>query len=188
MTDRNETDVSVNRDGPEAPVVVVTGAGKGLGRAYAMWLAARGWRVVVNNRIHLENSNHSADRVVEDILCAGGEAIPHYGATEAANTGADLLQTALDRWGRLDAIIANAGVTEGRSFHKQKPEDFTRVLGGNRIARARYGVSDADTLGGGQDITSSDIASHWKQLANKPVDHRYASAVELFRAFIRNDR
>ncbi len=113
---------------PTAPVVIITGAGKGLGRAYAHLLAKQGARVIVNNRTHSGEASHSADRVVEEIRAAGGEACAHYGAAESPATGADLLQTALDRFGRLDAVIANAGVSEGRSFCKQDLEEFARVM------------------------------------------------------------
>lgn len=112
----------------DSPVVIVTGAGKGLGRAYAHLLAQQGARVIVNNRTHSGDTCHSADQVVEEIRAAGGEACAHYGSAEAPDTGADLLQTALGEWGRLDAVIANAGVSEGRSFCKQDLDEFARVM------------------------------------------------------------
>lgn len=108
----------------EGHVVVVTGAGKGLGRAYARYLAANGARVVVNNRSHAGEETASADRVVAEIRDAGGEAVADYSEITAAGSGERLLALALDTWGRLDAHIANAGVSEGRSFHKQSPEEF----------------------------------------------------------------
>lgn len=111
-----------------APVVVITGAGKGLGRAYAHLLGKRGARVIVNNRSHAQDREHSADRVVTEIQALGGEACAHYGEVENPDTGLELLELALSRYGRLDAVIANAGVSEGRSFHKQELADFARVV------------------------------------------------------------
>lgn len=108
----------------EGRVVVITGAGKGLGRAYARYLAGQGARVVVNNRSHAGEEQASADRVVEEIRQAGGEAVADYSEITAAGAGERLLELALDTWGRLDAHIANAGVSEGRSFHKQSIEEF----------------------------------------------------------------
>ncbi len=107
-------------------VIVVTGAGKGLGRAYARYLAANGARVVVNNRSHRGEETASADRVVAEIRAAGGEAVADYSDITADGAGERLLALALDTWGRLDAHIANAGVSEGRSFHKQSAEEFRR--------------------------------------------------------------
>ena len=105
-------------------VVIITGAGKGLGRAYARHLAARGARVLVNNRSHAGEGRASADRVVAEIRAAGGEAAADYSEITDAGAGARLVERALDTWGRLDAHIANAGVSEGRSFHKQSVEEF----------------------------------------------------------------
>ncbi len=109
-------------------VVIVTGAGKGLGRAYALYLGARGARVVVNNRRHATDAVPSADRTVEKIMQAGGRAVADYTEVECPDSGAVLLQSALENYGRLDAVIANAGVSEGRSFHKQDLSEFARVV------------------------------------------------------------
>lgn len=108
----------------EGRVVLITGAGKGLGRAYARYLAGQGARVVVNNRSHAGEEQASADRVVAEIRQAGGEAVADYSEITEAGAGERLLELALDTWGRLDAHIANAGVSEGRSFHKQSIEEF----------------------------------------------------------------
>lgn len=112
----------------DGQVIIVTGAGKGLGRAYARYLAANGARVVVNNRSHPGEEQASADRVVAQIREAGGEAVADHSEITAAEAGERLLALALDTWGRLDAHIANAGVSEGRSFHKQSPEEFRQNL------------------------------------------------------------
>ena len=112
----------------EGKVVVITGAGKGLGRGYARFLARLGAKVVVNNRKHAGESDSSADNVVAEIKQAGGTAIAEYSSVENPDAGRSLLERSLDTFGRLDAVIANAGVSEGVSFHKQKLEEFQRVM------------------------------------------------------------
>ena len=101
-------------------VAIVTGAGIGLGRAYALELARRGLRVVVNNRRReLDTQGRgSADRVVEEIRAAGGEAIADYEDVCDAGAGERLVNQALATWGRLDALVNNAGVDQHASFHR----------------------------------------------------------------------
>ena len=96
--------------GPDAArVVVVTGAGKGLGRAFAEQWAARGARVVVNNR-RRPGEPSSADEVVEAIRARGGEAVAELSDVREPGAGDALVRAATDTWGRLDALILNAGV------------------------------------------------------------------------------
>ena len=90
-------------------VVVVTGAGKGLGRAFAEHWAARGARVVVNNRSR-PGEPSSADAVADAIRARGGEAVAELSDVRDPGAGAALVGAALDSWGRLDALILNAGV------------------------------------------------------------------------------
>ncbi|GAB5415648.1 MAG: SDR family NAD(P)-dependent oxidoreductase [Congregibacter sp.] len=109
-------------------VAIISGAGKGLGRAYALELASRGVAIVVNNRRHADDVQTSADAVVEEIRSLGGEAVAHFGAAEDPATGESLLATALDNFGRLDVVIANAGVSEAATFAKQDVASFDRTL------------------------------------------------------------
>lgn len=118
-------------------VVIVTGAGKGLGRAYALHLAGLGARVVVNNRRHAGDRIHSADAVVAEIREQGGEAVPDYSDAQEADCGKQLLERALEHYGQLDAVIANAGVSEAASFHKQSLDDFQRTVDINLMGTAR---------------------------------------------------
>lgn len=106
---------------------VVTGAGKGLGRAYAMQLAGLGAGIVVNNRTHPDTPS-SAAATVEAIERLGGKAVYEHSDVTDPECGARMLALALETFGGLDGIIANAGVSEGRSFHKQTPEEFVAVL------------------------------------------------------------
>jgi len=113
-------------------VVVVTGAGTGLGRAYALYLARLGWKVVVNNRrrpaAQGEPMVSSADAVVEEIRRAGGEAIAQYDDVRSEAAGERMLETALATWGRLDALVNNAGVDQHAPFHKISLEDFQAIF------------------------------------------------------------
>lgn len=113
-------------------VVVVTGAGTGLGRSYARHLARVGWKVVVNNRRRTDADGlrlpSSAERVAEEIRADGGEAIAQDDDVRAEGAGERMLQLALERWGRLDALVNNAGVDQHAPFHKISLEDFRRIM------------------------------------------------------------
>ncbi|MBF6353041.1 SDR family NAD(P)-dependent oxidoreductase [Nocardia higoensis] len=114
-------------------VVVITGAGKGLGRAFALDLAAHGARVVVNNRNRVVDDRGlgPADHVVREILAMGGDAVADYCAVEDPGTAERLVQTALDRWGRLDALVTNAAISRPQMIHKTTAENLTDVLAVN---------------------------------------------------------
>lgn len=106
-------------------VAIVTGAGTGLGEAYARQLASRGARVVVNNRM---NDGRSADRVVEAIRAAGGEAVANYESVEAPEAGRRLVAAATGHYGRLDIVIANAAIDSAARFQNLAPETFDAVM------------------------------------------------------------
>lgn len=105
-------------------VVVVTGAGRGLGRAYALDLAARGACVVVNTRARDADAPGSAEMVVAEIKSAGGRAVAAPLAVEEADSGERLLTAALDAFGRIDGLLNNAGAPEASTLHKQTLEEF----------------------------------------------------------------
>lgn len=129
-------------------VVVITGAGNGLGRAYAHLLASRGARVVVNDyggTVSGEPGTVTAAlAVVDEIVAADGSAVANGADVGAADSGAELVTQALDTWGRLDAVINNAGATRGGVGVEQNDVDdllFTlnlQVAGTARLVKAAW--------------------------------------------------
>ena len=113
-------------------VAIVTGAGKGLGRAYALLLAARGAAVVVNNRKREPaGTKGSAELVVDEIRAAGGKAVANYDSVESREAGARMVKAALDAFGRLDILVNNAGIDQHAALHNISLEDFERVFAVN---------------------------------------------------------
>jgi NAD(P)-dependent dehydrogenase (short-subunit alcohol dehydrogenase family) len=102
---------------------IVTGAGGGLGRAHAMFLARQGARVVVNDMLQ-----EAADRVAAEIAAAGLEAVAIAASvTDEAGIAAMVRQT-IDRWGRIDILVNNAGILRDKSFAKMTLDDFRLVV------------------------------------------------------------
>jgi NAD(P)-dependent dehydrogenase (short-subunit alcohol dehydrogenase family) len=111
----------------EGRVAIVTGAGKGLGRSYALQLAQRGARVLVNNRVR-PGQPDSAAAVVLEIEASGGVASVNRDSVESAGTGKRLVEQALDEYGSLDILVANAGMDHPGVFHKQDWDDFETIF------------------------------------------------------------
>jgi 3-hydroxy-3-methylglutaryl CoA synthase/NAD(P)-dependent dehydrogenase (short-subunit alcohol dehydrogenase family)/putative sterol carrier protein len=114
-------------------VAVITGAGAGLGRTYALELAKRGAKVVVNDfggaRDGAEKGSRSpADRVVEEIRAAGGEAIANYDNVATASGGEAIVQAAIKAFGGVDILINNAGILRDKSLLKMDPENWAAVI------------------------------------------------------------
>jgi NAD(P)-dependent dehydrogenase (short-subunit alcohol dehydrogenase family) len=112
--------------------VVVTGAGRGLGRLYALELAARGAQVVVNDiggsmtGVGVDPS--VADAVVDEIRAAGGTAVASQDSVETPDGGSAIVHRAIDEFGRLDALISNAGIFEMLPFEELSPAQWRRML------------------------------------------------------------
>jgi len=113
-------------------VAVVTGAGGGLGKAYAIELARRGAKVVVNDLGGAVDGagggSSAADAVVAGIKAAGGEAVANYDSVATAEGGANIVQTALDAFGTVDILISNAGILRDKSFAKLEWSNLDAVL------------------------------------------------------------
>ena len=116
----------------DGKVAIVTGAGGGLGRQHALELARRGAKVVVNDLGGSVDgsggSSAAADAVVAEIKAAGGEAISN-GSSVTDDAGVALMiKQAMDAWGRIDILIANAGILRDKSFSKMEMADFELVV------------------------------------------------------------
>jgi NAD(P)-dependent dehydrogenase (short-subunit alcohol dehydrogenase family) len=116
----------------DGQVVIVTGAGGGLGRSHALEFARRGAKVVVNDLGGAMDgsggSSAAADAVVAEIAAAGGEALAD-GASVTNDAGvAAMVERAISKWGRIDVLIANAGILRDKTFAKMEVADFAAVV------------------------------------------------------------
>lgn len=114
-------------------VAIVTGAGKGLGRSHAEALARRGAAVLVNNRRHPGETLGSADEVVASIRAAGGSAAASYEPVEPPGAGKRIVDAALAEFGRLDLVVANAGISDPVAFHRESIDHVRRMLDVNLL-------------------------------------------------------
>ena len=118
--------------GVKGRVVVITGAGGGLGRQHARLFAHEGARVVVNDlggsRDGTGSGSAMADAVVSEIVDAGGEAVANYDNIATTEGGDRVVKTALDAFGQIDIVVNNAGILRDKSFHKMTPEQWDAVV------------------------------------------------------------
>lgn len=116
----------------EGQTAIVTGSGRGLGRLFALDLARRGAAVVVNDiggSVQGEGRDATpADEVVAEIRAAGGTAVASYDSVATPEGGAAIVQAAVDNFGRLDAVVANAGIYEMLPFEAMTLEQWNRML------------------------------------------------------------
>jgi NAD(P)-dependent dehydrogenase (short-subunit alcohol dehydrogenase family) len=133
--------------GVQDRVVVVTGAGGGLGREYALTLAKEGASVVVNDlggsRDGTGAGHNMADQVVEEIKAAGGRAAANYDSVAEPEGAESIIKTALDEFGKVDGVVSNAGILRDGTFHKMSFENWDAVLkvhlyGGYNVIRAAW--------------------------------------------------
>jgi NAD(P)-dependent dehydrogenase (short-subunit alcohol dehydrogenase family) len=137
-------------------VAIVTGAGRGLGRHYAIELSRRGASVVVNDLGGAMGGDGSdaavADAVVAEITAAGGAAVASHDSVDSPEGGEAIVRAALDNFGRLDAVISNAGIFNSIPFDELTPEEWRRMLrvhldGGFYLAQPAYRVMKSQGYG-----------------------------------------
>lgn len=115
----------------ENKVAIVTGAGGGLGRAYALELARRGAKVVVNDLGATRDGSGASDaaaKVVEEIRSAGGEAMANGGSVTEYEQMVEMVAKAKEAWGGVHILINNAGILRDKTFAKMEPQDFELVV------------------------------------------------------------
>ena len=109
-------------------VAIVTGSGAGLGRSHAMLLASRGAKVVVNDpggAVDGRGGQHAvADKVVAEIKAAGGQAVANYDFVADMKGAQNIIDTAVNTWGRCDILVNNAGILRDKAFANMSMEDF----------------------------------------------------------------
>ena len=113
-------------------VVVITGAGGGIGREFALALTREGAKVVVNDlgvTVSGEGSDTApAEKVVAEIRASGGEAVVSTDSVSEWQAANRIIQCAIDTYGRIDGVINNAGILRDRAFHKMSPDEWTAVI------------------------------------------------------------
>lgn len=109
-------------------VVIVTGAGRGIGRQHALLFAQQGARVVVNDAADSEDGSASAAAVVEQIEAAGGIAVPDSTRVGSSDAAESLVAKAVDTFGQLDVLVNNAGILRDRTILKMTDQEWDDVL------------------------------------------------------------
>ncbi|SKF81617.1 Putative short-chain dehydrogenase/reductase [Mycobacteroides abscessus subsp. bolletii] len=133
--------------GVQDRVIVVTGAGGGLGREYALTLAGEGASVVVNDLGGARDGSGAgsamADGVVDEIKAAGGRAVANYDSVATEEGAANIVKTALDEFGAIHGVVSNAGILRDGTFHKMTYDNWHAVqqvhlYGGYNVTRAAW--------------------------------------------------
>ena len=130
-------------------VAIVTGAGGGLGREYALELAKRGAHVVVNDLGGSRDgtgTSDAADKVVAEIEAAGGTAMSNGGSVTEYDQMVAMVEAAKEKWGRVDILINNAGILRDKSFAKMEPADFDLVVQVHLIGSANVTKAVWETM------------------------------------------
>jgi len=163
----------------EGQVAIVTGAGRGLGRLYALDFARRGAAVVVNDlggTMHGDGSDASvADQVVEEIKQEGGQAVASYDSVDSPEGGQAIVDAAVDAFGRVDAVVSNAGIFNSIAFEQLRADDWRHMLrvhldGGFYLSQPAFKVMAKQKYGRFVFVSSS--AGNFGQ----PMEAHYAAA------------
>ncbi|MER7002773.1 SDR family NAD(P)-dependent oxidoreductase [Dactylosporangium sp. NPDC000555] len=152
---------------------IVTGAGRGIGRGEALALAAAGARVVVNDpgfdREARTTSNEPADKVVAEIIAAGGEAVANYASASDWSGAEELVNTAIDSFGRLDIVVNNAGMMKYQLLDDITEADFDLLVAGNlrsAFAVCRFAAPIMQRQGYGRIINTA--SNQWSAPQGNP--------------------
>lgn len=124
-------DTPSHQEGFAGKVVIVTGAGRGLGRSHACEFARRGARVLVNDlggAVDGTGSGPTAQSVVDEILAAGGVAIANTDSVSDEESAQRIVDEAVDAFGRVDIVVNNAGILRDKTFANVTPENFRAVI------------------------------------------------------------
>lgn len=117
----------------QGKVAVVTGAGRGVGRGFALELAKEGAKVIVNDLgCGIDGQGSAADpaaQVVNEITLAGGQAVANYDSVSSFSAAENIIQTAIKNFGRIDILVNNAGILRDKTIAKMGEEDFDAVIG-----------------------------------------------------------
>jgi len=137
-------------------IAIVTGAGAGLGRCYALELAKRGAKIVVNDlggsRDGTGSDDAAANKVVAEIKALGGDAVPNYDNVATRAGGENIVKTAVDAFGKVDILINNAGILRDKTFTKMDEENWDAVMnvhlkGAFFVTRPAFDVMKANGFG-----------------------------------------
>lgn len=139
----------------EGKVVVVTGAGGGIGKEHALAFADKGAKVLVNDLgsdVRGEGGSNSADRVAEEINDLGGDAAANYDSVAEPNSAKAIVQQAVDEFGTVDILVNNAGILRNRTFKNTSLDDFQLVvqvhlLGSAYVSHAVWPIMYAKNYG-----------------------------------------
>jgi NAD(P)-dependent dehydrogenase (short-subunit alcohol dehydrogenase family) len=160
-------------------VAIVTGAGRGLGRLYAIELARRGASVVVNDlggTMHGQGADAGiADGVVDEILRAGGAAVASHDSVDSPEGAEAIVRAAIDHFGRLDAVVSNAGIFNSVPFEELSTSDWRRMLsvhldGGFYLGQNAFRVMKSQGYGRFVFIASS------AGMFGQPLEAHYSAA------------
>jgi len=165
---------------------IVTGAAKGLGRAYALWLAARGCAVVASNRPGPDGVS-SAQDVVDEIMAAGGRAVAHDGAVQSPEAAAEMVEIARSRFGAPDIFVSNAGVQAWRDFSTATLDQMRELIDINlwgAIVGLKAVWPEMTGQAYGRIVLTGSSAGLWGQMQSADYGASKAAMVGLARSLV----
>ena len=165
-------------------VALVTGAGAGLGRAYALKLARQGAKVIVNNRTYPDRPS-SAQAVVDEITAAGGTAIADHHSVQFEDQARAMIDLAYDTYGRLDVLVCNAGVSGFGPLHEVSAEDFNAIFEINfygTLHPVRAALARMYAAGYGRIVGTTSSAGFFPSPGGSAYASSKAALIGLFRS------